>query len=73
MVPHFSSGIVERANASGCENHPREKRRHAAGREKNFSHGTTHSLVIYLAGVPKFSSTQFHFVFHFPLSEGNIL
>ena len=35
VVPHFSSGIVERAKPSARENHPREKRRHAAGREKN--------------------------------------
>ena len=37
---------------------------------KNYLNGVP---VIYLAGVPKFNSTQFHFFFHFPLFEGNIL
>ena len=35
VVPHFSSGIVERAKRKRVKITPREKRRHAAGREKN--------------------------------------
>ena len=35
VVPHFSSGIVERAKRERVKINPREKRRHAAGREKN--------------------------------------
>ena len=35
VVPHFSSGIVERAKRGARENHPTGERRDAAGREKN--------------------------------------
>ena len=42
VVPHFSSGIVGRAKRErAVKITPREKRRHAAGREKN--------LVIYFS------------------------
>ena len=35
VVPHFSSGIVERAKHARVKITPRAKRRHALGREKN--------------------------------------